>query len=59
MTGSWVGGAAGVDARGQPAPPARGPALDDPGDVTLDARRGPVGIVSLEANRFELWTWAR
>jgi hypothetical protein len=54
-----MGGAAGVDARGQPAPPARGPALDDPGDVTPDARRGPVGIVSLEANRFELWTWAR
>jgi DNA-binding beta-propeller fold protein YncE len=28
-----------------------------PADVSLDARRGRVGIVSLEANRFELWAW--
>jgi hypothetical protein len=36
-----------------------GPLSMTPADVTLDARRGRVGIVSLEANRFELWTWAR
>ncbi len=28
-------------------------------DVTLDERRRQVGVVSLEANRFELWTWPK
>lgn len=28
-----------------------------PADVSMDARGGRVGIVSLTANRFELWTW--
>lgn len=35
-----------------------GPMTMTPADVTMDPRRGRVGIVSLEANRFELWTWS-
>lgn len=34
-----------------------GPLSMTPADVSLDARHGRAGIVSLEANRFELWTW--
>jgi len=34
-----------------------GPLSMTPADVSLDARRGRAGIVSVEANRFELWTW--
>jgi sugar lactone lactonase YvrE len=30
-----------------------------PADVSFDARRGRVGIVSLEADRFELWAWPK
>jgi sugar lactone lactonase YvrE len=36
-----------------------GPLTMTPADVSLDARRGRVGVVSLEANRFELWPWPR
>ena len=28
-----------------------------PADVSMDVRHGRVGIVSLTANRFELWSW--
>jgi hypothetical protein len=28
-----------------------------PADVSMDALRSRVGIVSLVANRFELWEW--
>ena len=34
-----------------------GPLSMTPADASLDARSGQVGIVSLEADRFELWTW--
>jgi sugar lactone lactonase YvrE len=34
-----------------------GPLRMTPADVSMDAKRHQVGIVSLEANRFELWTW--
>jgi sugar lactone lactonase YvrE len=37
--------------------PRIGPLDMTPADVSLDARRHHVGIVSMEANRFELWTW--
>jgi sugar lactone lactonase YvrE len=30
-----------------------------PADVSMDARRGRVGVVSMEVGRFELWTWAK
>jgi sugar lactone lactonase YvrE len=36
-----------------------GPLSMTPADVSMDARRGRVGIVSLQANRFELWTWEK
>ncbi len=36
-----------------------GPLTMTPADVSRDERRGRVGIVSMEAGRFELWTWAR
>jgi sugar lactone lactonase YvrE len=36
-----------------------GPLSMTPADVSMDARRRRVGIVSLQANRFELWTWAK
>jgi len=36
-----------------------GPLTMTPADVSRDGRRGRVGIVSMEAGRFELWTWPR
>jgi sugar lactone lactonase YvrE len=36
-----------------------GPLTMTPADVSRDERRGRVGIVSMEAGRFELWTWAK
>jgi hypothetical protein len=38
--------------------PRVGPLRMTPADVSMDARRHRVGVVSMEANRFELWTWA-
>jgi sugar lactone lactonase YvrE len=35
-----------------------GPLTMTPADASVDARRGRVGIVSMEAGRFELWTWS-
>jgi sugar lactone lactonase YvrE len=35
-----------------------GPLSMTPADVSMDARRGRVGIVSMEAGRFELWSWS-
>ncbi|HEU4587807.1 MAG TPA: SMP-30/gluconolactonase/LRE family protein [Gemmatimonadales bacterium] len=35
-----------------------GPMTMTPADVSMDRRRGRVGVVSMEANRFELWTWS-
>jgi sugar lactone lactonase YvrE len=37
--------------------PRIGPLEMTPADASVDARRGRVGIVSMEAGRFELWTW--
>ncbi len=34
-----------------------GPLTMTPADVSMDAKRHRVGIVSLEAGRFELWSW--
>jgi len=36
-----------------------GPLGMTPADVSLDPKRSRIGIVSLEANRFELWTWEK
>jgi sugar lactone lactonase YvrE len=36
-----------------------GPLRMTPADVSMDTRRGRVGIVSLEVNRFELWSWPK
>ena len=36
-----------------------GPLTMTPADVSMDVRRGHVGVVSMEAGRFELWTWGK
>ena len=36
-----------------------GPLTMTPADVSMDVRRGRVGVVSMEAGRFELWTWGK
>jgi len=36
-----------------------GPLGMTPADVSMDVRRGRVGIVSMEVGRFELWTWSK
>jgi sugar lactone lactonase YvrE len=36
-----------------------GPFSMTPADVSMDTRRGRVGVVSMEAERFELWTWPK
>ena len=36
-----------------------GPLSMTPADVSMDARRGRVGVVSMEVGRFELWTWGK
>ena len=36
-----------------------GPLTMTPADVSMDVRRGRVGVVSMEAGRFELWTWSK
>jgi hypothetical protein len=36
-----------------------GPLTMTPADASVDSRRGRVGIVSMEAGRFELWRWPR
>jgi sugar lactone lactonase YvrE len=36
-----------------------GPLSMTPADVSMDTRRGRVGVVSMEAGRFELWTWPK
>jgi sugar lactone lactonase YvrE len=36
-----------------------GPLSMTPADVSLDVRRSRVGVVSMEAGRFELWTWGK
>jgi hypothetical protein len=39
--------------------PRIGPLSMTPADVSMDARRGRVGVVSMETGTFELWSWTR